>query len=292
MGNSDPSAGNEEIEPAQSSARVFPSPGIYQSALEFGANHRTMNSKLKSVFEGHRPLLLQTLSIPSAWRLSVLAPHPDDFDAIGITLRYFQKNGNEIDLAVITSAASGVEDGFGGAFTAENKALLREYEQRGSCRFFGLPENRLKFLRMSEDEQGHPADLPENLEAMRGYLLERKPEIVFLPHGNDTNLGHQRTSAFLHKILQEEKLFMIAFLNRDPKTIALRQDLYAPFDVEESAWKGELLRFHQSQHQRNLNSRGHGFDERILSVNRQIAAELNSGAPFAEAFELELLDSP
>lgn len=112
-----------------------------------------------------------------------------------------------------------------------------------------------------------------------------------MPHGNDTNLGHQRTYALLRKVLQEEKLSAMAFLNRDPKTIALRQDLYTTFDEEESVWKGELLRFHQSQHQRNLNSRGHGFDERILQVNRQIAAELNIRAPFAEAFELEYFDA-
>ena len=251
-----------------------------------------MTTSLKTIFQGHRPILLQTLSIPSAWRLSVLAPHPDDFDAIGITMHYFQKNGNDIDLAVLTSGASGVEHGFGGAFTAESKALLRENEQRRSCRFFGLPENRLNFLRMLEDEQGHPTDSPENLQAMRSYLLEKMPKIVFLPHGNDSNLGHQRTYAFLRKILQEEKLCLIAFLNRDPKTIAMRPDLYAPFNAEESAWKGELLRFHQSQHQRNLNSRGHGFDERILRMNRLIAVELNSGAFFAEVFELEFFDSP
>ena len=36
---------------------------------------------------------LQTFTFSSALRLLVLAPHPDDFDAIGVTMRYFQKNG-------------------------------------------------------------------------------------------------------------------------------------------------------------------------------------------------------
>jgi hypothetical protein len=48
-----------------------------------------------------------------------------------------------------------------------------------------------------------------------------------------------------------------------------------------------LLRFHRSQHQRNLNQRGHGLDERILSVNRQSAKECAADAPYAEVFELE-----
>lgn len=250
-----------------------------------------MKPELQTLFEGRRPLLLQSLKIPPALRLSVLAPHPDDFDAIGITMRFFQKNGNDIDVAVLTSGASGVEDGFGGAWTAEAKGLLREEEQQASCRFFGLPESGLSFLHVSEDDQGHPADAPANLETIRSYLRARNPQFVFLPHGNDTNLGHQRIYAFLRKIFQEEKLSAIAFLNRDPKTIAMRQDLYTAFDAEESAWKGELLRFHQSQHQRNLNSRGQGFDERILQVNRQITAQLNRSAPFAEVFELEFFDA-
>jgi LmbE family N-acetylglucosaminyl deacetylase len=250
-----------------------------------------MNLEQKTLFEGRRPLLLQSLNIPPRWRLSVLAPHPDDFDAIGISMRYFQKNGNNIEVAVLTSGASGVEDGYGDAFTTKAKAMLRENEQKESCRFFGLPENRLSFLRLSEDEQGHPAESPDNLETMRNYLITKRPELVFLPHGNDTNLGHQRIYALMRKILQEEKLPSIAFLNRDPKTVAIRPDLYIDFGEEEANWKGQLLRFHQSQHQRNFNSRGHGFDDRILRFNRQIARDLNSHAFFAEVFELEFFGS-
>ena len=36
--------------------------------------------------------------------------------------------------------------------------------------------------------------------------------------------------------------------------------------------KAELLRFHRTQHERNLQTRQHGFDERILRVNRQANA--------------------
>jgi hypothetical protein len=46
-----------------------------------------------------------------------------------------------------------------------------------------------------------------------------------------------------------------------------------------------LLRLHRSQHQRNLNTRGQGFDERVLIVNRRTGRGLN--AEYAEAFELE-----
>jgi len=77
-----------------------------------------------------------------------------------------------------------------------------------------------------------------------------------------------------------------ALLSRDPKTVSMRIDLYMPFGEREAEWKAELLRFHDSQHQRNLNTRGHGFDERILTTNRHIARELGIDAPYAEAFEL------
>jgi len=76
--------------------------------------------------------------------------------------------------------------------------------------------------------------------------------------------------------------------NRDPKTIEMHTDLYMPFGQEEAEWKGELLRFHDSQHQRNLRTRGHGFDERILAVNREIARDLALAHEYAEAFEVEL----
>jgi hypothetical protein len=61
-----------------------------------------------------------------------------------------------------------------------------------------------------------------------------------------------------------------------------------PFGQEEADWKAELLRFHDSQHQRNLHTRGHGFDDRILDVNRAIALELSLPCEYAEAFEIEL----
>jgi len=77
-------------------------------------------------------------------------------------------------------------------------------------------------------------------------------------------------------------------LIHDPKTIQMRHDLYTVFGEDEAEWKGQLLRFHQSQHQRNLRTRQYGFDERILKVNRQIARELQASASYAEGFELKL----
>jgi hypothetical protein len=67
----------------------------------------------------------------------------------------------------------------------------------------------------------------------------------------------------------------------------MRYDVYHGFGRNDAVWKGELLRFHRSQHQRNLNQRGYGFDERILRMDSQTAEICSLGLPYAEVFELE-----
>lgn len=233
-------------------------------------------------------LHLQQLSLPSPLTIVVLAPHPDDFDAIAATLRFFHQRGDTIHLAVLTTGASGVEDGYADAHTDVEKAALREQEQTASCAFFGLLLERLSFLRLPPDEKGNPRLDAENHERIRDYLLSRKPDLVFMPHGNDSNVTHQRTYALFRAVALAEHLQCWAVLNQDAKTIAMRTDLFTSFDEETATWKAELLRFHQSQHQRNLNTRGHGFDDRVLSINRQCAADLKLGeTEYAECFELE-----
>ena len=236
----------------------------------------------------NEPVSFQTLAIPRTLRVLFLAPHPDDLDAIGVTARFLLENGNPLDALVVTSGASGVEDSYVSPPTAERKSQIREQEQRASCRFLGVPETNLMFLRLEEDETGQPADNEVNTDLVRQQLQSRRPAIVFLPHGHDTNLGHQRVYAMFRQVAQEAGFPLVAFLNRDPKTIQMRCDVYMEFEKTAAAWKAELLRFHQSQHQRNLNQRGYGFDERILRQNRRNAELCCVDAPYAEVFELEI----
>jgi len=217
----------------------------------------------------------------------VLAPHPDDLDAIGVTARFLLENGNPLHVVVATAGASGVEDEFCSPSTTEVKTRIREEEQRASCQFLGLPEARLTFLGLEEDESGQPAQNSINISRIRHQFLSIRPALVFLPHGHDTNLGHQRVYAMFRQVARQAGYPLAAFLNRDPKTIEMRCDVYLGFDETAAAWKAELLRFHQSQHQRNLNQRGYGFDERILGMNRHSAETCCVGAAYAEAFELE-----
>jgi LmbE family N-acetylglucosaminyl deacetylase len=241
---------------------------------------------LARTLAGKRPLFVEGLPCPPEARILVLAPHPDDFDAVGVTLRFFRDRGNEILLSVMSPSSSGVEDGFCSPCTPENKAFVREQEQRASCRIFGLPAHRLEFLRLREDESGHLHDGEDNYARLRMHLDGIRPDLVFMPHGNDSNPGHCAAFRMLRRFARQADRPVAAFLNRDPKTLRMRPDFFTVFGEEEARWKAGLLQCHLSQHQRNLNTRGYGLDERILRVNRKDAALLPGRPAYAEVFEI------
>jgi LmbE family N-acetylglucosaminyl deacetylase len=243
---------------------------------------------------GAVPLRLSALTLRGPLTAAVLAPHPDDFDAIGVTLRHLHDLGHDVHVAVLTTGASGVEDGFQGATSDADKAALREVEQRTSARFFGLAPSRLSFLRLWSREGGDvdganagEGDDAAELARLCDWLLPLNAHLVFMPHGNDRNRTHQRVYQSFRAIALEQKLNLWACLNQDAKTVAMRSDLYMDFDAETAAWKGELLRLHRSQHERNLRTRAIGFDERVLRINRDAAVLVNAELPYAEVFELE-----
>ncbi len=250
-----------------------------------------MDVDLRKLLVGPAPCAVGELSFPAGLRMLVLAPHPDDFDAIGVTLRSFGQNGNTLAVGVARTGG-GVEDTYRPGLSLADKAVLRDREQRSSLRFFGLPEDGLTFLSLENDDEDQPIDTPANRDALAAFVSAKTPDIVFLPHGNDTNSGHRAMYSMVKEVALRSGRALAAFLNRDPKTIAMRTDLYMPFGQDEADWKTELLRFHDTQHQRNLNTRGHGFDDRILDVNRAIARELSLDEAYAEAFEIELYNVP
>ncbi|MFA7232124.1 MAG: PIG-L family deacetylase [Victivallaceae bacterium] len=234
----------------------------------------------------HFPLCLKQINFPSKLKVWVFAPHPDDFDAVAVTLKMLFDHGANIILTVASSGFSGVEDAFCSPPGRERKAAVRESEQLASCALFGLPANNVRFLRLEEDDSGKILDNAKNYQTALTQFELIRPDLVFLPHGNDTNSDHRIIFSILEKIARETEKPFAAFLNRDPKTIALREDVFTIFGQKLAEWKAALLRCHKSQHQRNLNTRGYGFDERILREDRQNAQRAPATGEFAEVFEI------
>ena len=220
----------------------------------------------------------------TAGRCLMLAPHPDDFDVVAVTLKRFSEAGAELFLEVLTSGASGVEDAYAKGWS--RKTLAREAEQIASCRLFGLHESRIRFHRFAEDDLGHMEDGPVNEARIRTILDRVAPDTVILPHGNDSNADHRRTFRMFENWAKKRECAILALLVRDPKTLGMNLDLATPFGHEEAAWKAEMLRCHVSQQERNLKSRGYGIDERIIRVNREIASESGIDDEYAEGFEV------
>ena len=164
-----------------------------------------MPVKLRPMFGETRPASMRDILIPKDLNVVVLAPHPDDFDAVGITLRHFRENGNSIEVGVVTTG-SGVEETYCPGATLREKTILRRKEQERSLRFFGLPESSAEFLDLESDERDQPVDSPTNLDWLREFLLARQPDIVLLPHGNDTNSGHRCIYALFRRALNEKSL--------------------------------------------------------------------------------------
>lgn len=234
-------------------------------------------SKLLDAKDGGLCLTLPEEPLPGKGCAVALAPHPDDPDAVAVTLRLLQQGGWKLYWTVLTSAWSGVQDTFAGPDRAA-KARAREAEQRESAARFGLPGERLTFLRLREDDAGELEKTTENRSRLFEWLDGAAPDLVLLPHGEDTNATHRLTWRWCAEWAGGARRTVVALGNQDPKTIAFRPDLRIVFGEASATWKASLLECHRSQSARNRSQRGITFAERILAVNRDEAG-------YAERFQ-------
>lgn len=237
-------------------------------------------------------MALSELGLAEHARILFLAPHPDDFDSASVTMKWFCERGNEVRLIVLTGGAAGVSDAVAEPPTDERKNTIREQEQKRALAYFGLPPENARFARLAVAEDGELLGDDACRRTVEAMLGELDPDVVVLPHGDDTNAGHRRTCALLRGIAAASIKPILALYLEDPKTVRIRRDVYVAFGREEAEWKRRLLRHHASQHARNLATRGIGFDDRIVAVNERIAIELGLEARYAEGFELELFSPP
>jgi len=246
---------------------------------------------------------LRKARLPLSGKVLVLGPHPDDPESVAITCRLLRHSGCDISYAIASLSPSGVEDEFAQrkrnrGFTSllEKKCTIRRKEQTQSAEMFGLIPDRLAFLGIEEDKE---LDSPKNLTRIRDHLESVEPDIVIMPIGKDSNQTHAWVYQAFRKCAKEVTLKtekpIVALYNEDPKTIEIRKDLFVLFDEKGAVWKRALLKIHDSQQERNIRSRGMGFDERILGMNHlswthlvETSTPVAPSANYAEVFEIEL----
>lgn len=211
------------------------------------------------------------LMMPDAWERKAalaLAPHPDDPEAIAVTLRLLADSGWEMYWAVVTSGWSGVSDDFCGP-DRRMKAEVRKDEQRESARLFGLPPDKLSFLEAEETEEGELSPTEANRRAVTSLLDALQPDLVLLPHRKDSNPTHRLVYDWFAQWADSVTRPLLALGNEDPKSEDFHPNVEVTFGEDEALWKASLLECHRSQSARNQATRGITFAERVLGTNRR-----------------------
>ncbi|OGF98797.1 MAG: hypothetical protein A2Z86_02650 [Candidatus Glassbacteria bacterium GWA2_58_10] len=262
------------------------------------------------VFMGDKPSGRRWIEPPEDATVLALAPHPDDPDSIAVTLRILANAGCRVSYMIVSSSYGGVTGGYALKYAIENgeptggdleacKAKLRREEQLESARMAGFVGDRLEFLTVEEGERGNLIESERNRQIIEQALAAADPDIAVMPYGEDTNIAHVLVYRYFREcafnLAKTRKRPILGLYNRDPKTINITEQLVVPFEGEAARWKASLLRAHRSQHERNLEERGYGFDERILRTNREIQQSLQARVlepwkeecPYAEAFQVE-----
>src|SRR5690606_41953401 len=77
--------------------------------------------------------------------------------------------------------------------------------------------NLPSFPTRRSSDLGNPRLDDANHARIRDYLAARKPQLVFMPHGNDSNVTHQRTYALFRAVALAEQWTMWALLNQEDR---------------------------------------------------------------------------
>ncbi|MDP3014546.1 MAG: PIG-L family deacetylase, partial [Candidatus Subteraquimicrobiales bacterium] len=113
----------------------------------------------------------------------VISPHHDD-ESIGMggTIYKLAKDGNAVVLAVVSSGSIGVE----GA-NREKSIFVRETECLNASKVLNI--RKVEFMRLYDYilETNE-----ENIFRLVKMIRNSRPDIIYMPHDNETDLEHRR----------------------------------------------------------------------------------------------------
>ncbi|TFG04726.1 MAG: PIG-L family deacetylase [Promethearchaeota archaeon] len=108
-------------------------------------------------------------------RISFLSAHPDDLEFFcGMFVRLAVKNGHDVEIVSMTRGEYGTMNR---NLKGEKIARIRSQELRDAAHTHGVPSERVKFLGLID---GH-VTIRAAMKALRKYLQERIPDILFVP---------------------------------------------------------------------------------------------------------------
>lgn len=117
-------------------------------------------------------------------KIMVFAPHPDD-EVIGCggTIAAHVRAGDEVVIVYLTSGEAGSL-----AIPPDELKVVREGEARQGAEILGVKD--LIFLRFPD---GYLDFSPERIRTLVELVRETKPDVVYLPHAQETPRDHRVT---------------------------------------------------------------------------------------------------
>ncbi len=219
-------------------------------------------------------------------RALALAPHPDDPDAVAVTLRLLARGGWEVSWAIVTSGCSGVQDAFAGSLHAR-----KSRGARGGTGGIGTPLRSARgtaaLPAAGRGCDGELAETAENRMRFDAALRKLAPALVLLPCGADTDPTHRRVFTWFHDWMCNWPHPLTALYNEDPKSLAfsprVRGDLRRRDGALESgvARMSPLAKRAQPGHPRHHLRRAHpgGEPRRHRAVGRDVYRAVSGGIP-------------
>ena len=201
----------------------------------------------------------------------VIAPHPDD-EALGCggTLCLHHHRGDTIHIIFLTSG----DDGIQGTPAAQTRAI-REAEAAASA--FILSAATVDFLRLPDRSVSD--HLPAGAAALRPLILAYRPNVIYLPHPDESHPDHAAAVPVVRAALAPD--FPLHPDHTHLRVYEVWTPMLKPGWVEDiapvMATKLRALRCHRSQ------LRALRYDRAILALNRYRGLMLG-GTRYAEAF--------